>query len=228
MKKILLLLSILLISFYGFSQKKASSILLDNAIKKYHLSLSYLDYQTAISAVQDILIIAPEKTNYKDTLLALYYNSNLSYSAVLLAKEMEKEGNTNISVLEVLATMYQKAGNLKESLAYYEKIYEKTNKLYYLYQLAIIQFNMSRINECMQSLTKILEDPNSLKETIRVDYEKANSQEVLFAAAAYNILGVLSINLNKPDVATQYFNKSLEIYPEFLLAKNNLSSVSQK
>jgi len=141
---------------------------------------------------------------------------------------MEKEGNTNISVLEVLATTYQKAGNLKESLAYYEKIYEKTNKLYYLYQLAIIQFNMSRINECMQSLTKILEDPNSLKETIRVDYEKANSQEVLFAAAAYNILGVLSINLNKPDVATQYFNKSLEIYPEFLLAKNNLSSVSQK
>lgn len=213
----------------SFSQKKSNSNVnsFENAIKKYHNSLKYLDYKTAINAIHDVLIIAPEKTNYKDTLLALYYNSNQSISAVLLAQEMEKTGNSSKNVLEVLAITYQNAGQLKEALKYYEKLNALENKLFYQYQIAVIQYGMSRVSECTTTLSKIIENPNSAKETVKIDYEKAPSQEIPYSAAAYNILGVLSLNINQKENAKAYFQKSLEIFPEFLLAKNNISAIAK-
>jgi len=225
MNKILLLLILTSVFASSYSQKKSSnSDSFEQANNKYHNALKYLDYHTAISAVHDILLIAPEKTMYKDSLLILYFNNNQSLSAVLLAKELELEGNTSKNVLEVLAISFQNAGQLKESLSYYEKLNTQDNSLFYMYQIAVIQYSMSRISECTQTLTKIIEDPNSSKETVKIEYENNPSQQVPFSAAAYNILGVLSLNLNNNEVAKRYFENALKIFPEFLLAKSNISA----
>lgn len=227
-KKILLVVSVL-ITVSIFAQKKVKTVELpfELAIKKYHNSLKYLDYSTAINALQEILVINPEKVNYKDSLLAMYYNSGKSQSAVLLAKELEAEGNTNPAVYEVLARTFQNAGMPKEALAYFEKLNNTEENLYYLYQIATIQFNLSRMQECTESLSKIIQNSEALKQTVAMDYENKESQQISFAAAAYNILGVMALRFKETEKAKENFEQALKIAPNFLLAKNNLSVLNK-
>ncbi len=219
---IITIFSLILVINLSAQKKSKSNEGFENSYQKYKNAMKYLDYNTAITALHEILIIAPEKTVFKDSLLAIYFNSGNATSAVLLAKDLEAEGNTKASTYEVLALTYQNAGLLKESLAYYEKLNTKEEKLFYLYQIATIQFNMSRLKECSQTLAKIIGNAEASKQTIKIDYEKQAPQNVPYSAAAYNILGVLNLQIKEKEQALKNFNQSLTIYPEFILAKNNL------
>ena len=199
----------------------------DLAYAKYKNALKILDYNTAINATHEILAVVPEKINFKDSLLALYYTSNKPTNSVLLAKEMVKEGNTNPTTYEILATTYQKAGMLKESLEYYEKIQAINKDLFYEYQIATIQFNLGRLQECATSLNSIINNPEAKNATIKMDYEKETSQNVPFSAAAFNVFGVLSQQLKEEEQAKKYFENALKIFPEFILSKNNLEILNK-
>lgn len=224
---ILFAFSILAVNAQKKIEKESPDVNFELAIQKYHNSLKYVDYSSAINALQEILVINPEKVNYKDSLLAMYYNSGRSNSAVLLAKEMEAEGNSNPATFQVLASTFQNAGMLKEALPYYEKLNKTKEGLYYLYQIATIQFNLSRLQECTQSLSKIIQNPEAAKQTIAMEYEKQETQQIPYAAAAYNVLGVMALQFKENEKAKGNFTKALELAPEFLLAKNNLSVLNK-
>jgi tetratricopeptide (TPR) repeat protein len=205
------------------NSKSQSTLLFDLAIQKYHNSLKYLDYPTAINALQEVLVLSPEKVDYKDSLLAIYFNAGNSKSAFLLAQEMEAEGNNNAATFEVLARAFQNAGMLKEALSYFEKLNLLEENLYCLYQMATIQFNLSRVQECSENLSKIIQNPKAKSQTMEMSYEKQESQQIPYAAAAFNVLGVMALKLKEPVQATENFKQALLISPNFLLAKNNLS-----
>jgi tetratricopeptide (TPR) repeat protein len=222
----IILIWCVLLTTATFAQKNSKSqspLLFDFAIQKYHNSLKYLDYPTAINTLQEVLVLSPEKINFKDSLLAIYFNACHSKSVVLLVQEMEAEGNNNTATFEVLARTFQNAGMLKKDLPYFEKLNLLEEHLYCLYQMATIQFNLSRVQECSENLSKIIQNPKSKSQTMEMSYEKQESQQIPYAAAVFNALGVMALQLKESVQATENFKQALLISPNFLLAKNNLS-----
>ena len=51
-------------------------------------------------------------------------------------------------------------------------------------------------------------------------------REVAKRAAAFNMRGVIALEINQLDVAKQNFQKALELFPDFSLAKSNLEKVT--
>ena len=47
-------------------------------------------------------------------------------------------------------------------------------------------------------------------------------------AAAYNVKGICALELNQPDAAKDNFNKALQAFPDFVLAKSNLETLAKK
>ena len=54
------------------------------------------------------------------------------------------------------------------------------------------------------------------------------SQEVPMRAAAYNVKGICAMELNQEEAAKQNFNKAVELFPDFALAKGNLDAMAKK
>ena len=47
-------------------------------------------------------------------------------------------------------------------------------------------------------------------------------------AAAYNVKGICALELNQPEAAKENFNKALQLFPDFVLAKTNLETLEKR
>ncbi len=195
----------------------------------YHMSLKYNDLATAVNSVYQMMAIKPEETNLKDTLAILYFNSGRYVQTVLLGREIIEKSPDNYSILEALAISEQSLGLLKESLNHYVQLFSATKKLYFLYQEASIQYGLKRLGECAQSINALLAAEGVEKEEVSITYgQNGESQKVPMNAAAYNLQGVVLLELNRPEDAKTSFEKAIDLYKDFVLAKANLDIVNKK
>ena len=130
-------------------------------------------------------------------------------------------------MLEVVAVSKQNLGLIKESLADYEKLYAAEKSVFYLYQMATLQYQLKRYGECVASLDQIIGNAESEKQKVNIRVQQG-SQEVPMRAAAYNVKGICAMELNQEEAAKQNFNKAVELFPDFALAKGNLEAMAKK
>ncbi|MCU0404830.1 MAG: hypothetical protein MUE99_09825, partial [Chitinophagaceae bacterium] len=96
--------------------------------------------------------------NFNDTLALIYYNMNNLGGAYKLAGEINEKDPKNATALTLLADISGRAGEVKKSLEWYEKLIEVSPSPYNQYQLATKQFLLERNLECKQSLQKVIAD----------------------------------------------------------------------
>ena len=96
-----------------------------------------------------------------------------------------------------------------------------------LYQVAVLQFEVKRYTECRANTDIIIKDPkaNDLKLSF-ADKDK-KQQEVPLNAAACNVRGMVEKMDGNKDEAKKYFQKSLDIMPDFFLAKQNMEDIDK-
>lgn len=191
----------------------------------YVNAAKYNDFAAAKSALYTLIELDPTGSgtaSYKDSLLNLFYGSQQYVSAVLLGRELHKDDPNNKSRLAILALSEQNLGILVESLDHYKLLYGLSKSPADLYQAAVIELELQRFLECNLSLDKILADPASEQEKIYIAYNNQQGQQCPLKAAAYNMKGFSAQNLKKDEEAKGFYQKALQIYPEFELAKNNL------
>jgi len=207
----------------------SDSATFDRYHQVYRWALKYNDPGIAASALYNMMALRPEETFWKDTLAILYFNSGQYIQATTLGNEIVQSDPQNNQMLEILAISEQSLGLLKEPLAHYEQLYRNTQMLYYLYQVATLQYNLKRFGECSLTLEKIIADEKSGQEEISIAYGEKNSQQqkVPMKAAAYNLQGVMYLEMNQPDSALESFDKALEIFPDFKLAQSNKEMVEK-
>jgi Tfp pilus assembly protein PilF len=56
---------------------------------------------------------------------------------------------------------------------------------------------------------------------------KGGSQKVPLRAAAFNVKGIIAMDLNQPEVAKLQFETALKLFPDFALAQGNLAALAQ-
>lgn len=187
----------------------------------YNLSLKYHDFATAKYALYNLLHLKPERIELKDTLAYLYYNSSDYVQVVLLGNEILQSHPDNAGILELVAVSQQNLGMIRDALASFEKLYTLTKSIYHQYNIASLQYMLKRFGECSETLNAIISSGDDTG-MVSITDQQGESQNVPIRAAAFNMRGVVALELNKPDIAIQNFEKAIELFPQFQLANNNM------
>jgi tetratricopeptide (TPR) repeat protein len=200
--------------------------ILDKSYKAmYADGLRYGDLAVASNAVYGLLSIHPDSTALLDTLAALYFQRGAWPQVVLVTTDILMKNDKNEGALELRAVANQSLGRAKESLEDYEKLFGRNNNPYHLYEIAALQFAMKRFGECERSVQQLLTDQSIKDKTIVISLQDGRSQDVPLAAAGMNLLGVMSMEQGKKENAKTAFESALKVFPEFILAKNNLEAL---
>lgn len=194
----------------------------------FRTGMKYGDYQVAVNALYHLMVLQPENTSLKDSLVLLYNGMGNSVQAVIIAREILQKKADNIPVLNAMAESEQRLGLYKEALESYELLYDKKQRLYDFYQVAAIQYAMKRYAEAQNTLAAIIRNPKSMSDKLTITAADNSSQDVPFKAAAYNLLGVLALEMKDYDEAQSDFKKAIEIAPDFSLAQSNLQILTNE
>ena len=188
----------------------------------YKTMLENGDVDGAIAGLNHLIILNPTQGK-KDTLGALYLQNKKPYLALKSIGKSESD-----LALRSKATAFKGLNNLKSAIDVYEKIVAKSKNVRDVYELAQLQFGLQRFKEAQSSIQFGLQ--NAKDEKVRIFIKKNSYIETPIQAALYNILGLISYNLDKTNTAqaVSFFDKALEIDAEFVLALENKKSITEK
>ncbi|MDB5284444.1 MAG: hypothetical protein JWO06_3519, partial [Bacteroidota bacterium] len=122
------------------AQTPASSDPFEVQTRFYKAALKNYDLQAATVALYTMLAIKPERTDLNDSLALIYFAGERFAQAYLIGESILKEQPKRKDMLELVAVSKQNLGLVKESLADYEKLYAMDKSVFYLYQMATLQY----------------------------------------------------------------------------------------
>ena len=184
------------------------------------------DYEVARTALYYMLAENPENYHLKDSLARIYLAQGYYFMADKMASDVLEKEPDNQQVMEIKAISLQATGNLKESVVYYEKLFNNGESIQHGYQLAVLQYNLQRFGECNATSDFIIKNPKSAEETVYLNYGENKGQEVPLIAACHNLKGVMLKDLQKIEEAKLQFEAALKAKSDFLLASENLKSLT--
>jgi tetratricopeptide (TPR) repeat protein len=190
-------------------------------------ALRYNDLGVASEAVYQMLSISPANEIYLDTLAVLYFQRSAWPQTILVCNDLLAKEPNKPSALELRAIAHQNVGMIKESLADFEILYPITKNSYHLYEIAAMQYTMRRYGECDATLGKLLKDPEIKDKKIDINASQNERQSVPLAAACHNMAGVMLLEQGRKPEAAGAFKAALELFPDFVLAKNNLKEAEK-
>ena len=230
MKKLLLILTSGIFMATAFAQTNPAATLSSDPFevqnRAYKLALKNYDLPSATVALYGMIALKPERTDLQDSLVLIYFGNERYAQAYFVGQEILKNNPQRNDILELVAVSKQNLGLIKEALADYEQLYNKQKAIFYLYQMATLQYQLKRYGKCVASLDQIIADAKSEKEKVNIRMQNG-SQEVPMKAAAFNVKGICAIELNQPDAAKENFKKAIELFPDFALAKGNLENINK-
>ncbi|NNC85814.1 MAG: tetratricopeptide repeat protein [Bacteroidia bacterium] len=240
MKTIITLLAFAVLPSLVFAQnakkkkgKVQESVQQDQAPKKksvaatmYETASKNGDFEVARAALYYMLAENPENYHLKDSLARIYLAQGFYFLADKMASEVLEKEPDNQQVMEIKAISLQAMGNLKESVDYYEKLFNNGERIQHGYQLAVLQYNLQRYGECNATADFIIKSPNGAEEKVYLNYGENKGQEVSLKAACHNLKGVMFKDLQKTEEAKQQFEAAVQAMPDFVLAIENLKSLN--
>ena len=200
----------------------------DTQMKVYATALKYYDLNVAISALYNAMALKPDRKDLRDSLALVYFAGERYGQSYTIGEEILKENPKRTDILEMVAVSKQSLGLIKEALADYEQLYAADKQLFYLYQMATLQYQLKRYGECVASLDQIIGNEAAAKQNVSIRNSNGTAQSVPMKAAALNVKGIVGLDLNQDVNAKEFFNQALQIYPDFALAKGNLAQMEQK
>ncbi|HXH20320.1 MAG TPA: hypothetical protein VNJ07_14690 [Chitinophagales bacterium] len=235
--KIVLMSGLLLIMHLTNAQKKSAIIsealpkdefsrqkLFEHFKSVYDNAIKYSDFVVAREAIYNMLTLYPEKAGLKDTLTYLYYKTGSHVQVILLGKEILSVQPDKSDILELVAVSQQNLNLLKDALENFERLFALTKDVYHQYNIASLQYMLKRYGECSENLNAIIASTDSMR-VVTIFDNTGESQQVPIKAAAFNMRGVIALEINQADVAKQNFQKAIELFPQFSLAKSNLEKI---
>lgn len=196
------------------------------------LALNVGDYDKAITFSYRILATNPNDLNNIYSLAQLYYAASNFEMSIKICSILSNLDTLDTKVLELAALNFVSLKDTINAIQLYKVMNEKFKNSSYLYQAAVLLFQIKKTDECIETLQTILN--NTLAKDAKIIMSRKNTvdkiiqEEINLFAAAYNMLGFINYeNNNYPD-AKNYFEKALAIEPNFILADNNLKELLKK
>lgn len=194
---------------------------------KYVFGMKYNDGEVAKDALYSMVAMDPNDDSLKMRLCYYYFEQNQFASSLFVSIDLLARNSDNIDALRINAASYENMGVRDKAVGAYESLYLKTSEIGILYQVTIFQYELERYAECTTNLEIVLKDPQS--KALKLNFAKSETEnmEITMEAAAYNVLGMVAKQQGNLIDAKKHFEKSLELEPEFALAKQNLSELDK-
>ncbi len=221
MRYLLLFISL---SFIACNEGNFKSEFSNHKKEVYRQAMQNGDYEVATQAIYDILATQPSEDEWRDSLALLYAQQKAYPQALKISEQQIAKNPTDTLMLKVQALSYKSMGNPKKSLEAYEKLYPLTQNVYHLYEIATIQYSMTRLQECLVTAKSLHAHEGLGEARINLNFNQQN-QVVPLKAAVYNIQGVVAKDLDKQAEAKAFFEQALKVAPDFALAKGNLEEM---
>lgn len=109
-----------------------------------------------------------------------------------------------------------------EALDLYKQLVRRDKSPYFAYQVGYNQYQMRNFEESSATLQTVIQDTVAEHQSININMDQNRSQKVPLKAAAYNLLGVVQLEMDQNDKAKSNFEAALKLNPDFQLAKENL------
>jgi tetratricopeptide (TPR) repeat protein len=183
------------------------------------------DVNVAIHACYDIIANDSNKTNFYDTLVYLYLNTNNQGSTFLTARKCLSYNPNNAKMTKVAGDYAKALGMSDTAIVYYKRTYVLSNKLSDLYDVAQVQYNSGNDAAAEETADMIIKSQNNEKEIILIAGEKDRAQKIPAKAAGLTIKGLVFVQMGQKDIALRYFNEALAIAPDFYLAKQTKEDI---
>jgi tetratricopeptide (TPR) repeat protein len=197
----------------------------DDTYKKlYEKSIAMRDYNTAIMAIQQILLT--DSTNgLRDSLPELFAAASNLEACMTTTQESMKRYPDNEKFQALMLLCYQQIGDFESQFALLNDLYVKTKKPQYLVQIATIQLQSGNIREAMKTIDGMMAEFKNSKEKIEVVKDETSKQMVPIMAALWNMKGYAYMQQKNIDKAKDAYFKALEIDPNFQMPQRNLNMI---
>ena len=224
MKKIVFTLT-LLVSVSLFAQ---SSTEVDLEIKKMKLALTYGDKEVALSKMYNIIALQGDESVYKDSLAYLYFNNRNYLSCFLVSKDVLDRKPDNIEILEMNTISLESIGAKAKAADGYKSLLAKTNKSFHAYKLAGLQYETNALEDAYVSIKKADNLPNDESVSVSFKVNPNYNQDVKLKPAIAYLQGIIAVSLKKNDDAKVSFERAILLFPDFVLAKSQLSALKEQ
>lgn len=187
----------------------------------YRTCMGNQDRLCAVQAVSRLVTAEPFNATWLDTLAILYSNLGMNEQATLACA---RALNTRESVAVRLAD-----GASNKAIGKYDRALESYRKLLtaepqdieFQYENAYLLIRLERDDEALPMLDKVLAHPKAVEQQMQ-EFVEQGSQMVPYAAVAHNLRGYILTRKGLNQEAIAAYQASLNIFPDYFLAKNNL------
>ncbi|MBP9187394.1 MAG: tetratricopeptide repeat protein [Bacteroidia bacterium] len=192
----------------------------------YKTSYDLKDIPTAITAVQ--LILSEDSTNtLRDSLPSMYLavqNIEACYTTTeaALKRHPEDEEYAKYKML-----CLEQLGKADELFALAKNLYAKTGKAEYMYKIASVQLVTGEFDAATKSINEMMEKYKNTTDSVDIFIDQGQSQRVPIVAACWNMKGYLFIQTQKYQKAGEAYQKAIQIFPDFVMARRNLQQLIQ-
>ncbi len=229
--KLTTLVGIIFTSTLAFAQNNLTGTLskseyYDLQHQVFHFGMKNNDPDLAKTALVNMLVLNPSNQSLKDSLAILYFETGRYGNCLLVSQDILRNNKDNKMIMELKALSEQNLGMHKEAIADFQALYQKDNNVYYIYQIASLQYQVKNYPDALLSIQKVLSSTTGTQ-GINIYYDEDQFQEnVPLKAAAYNLKGITERDSGKKDAAKTSFNEALKLFPAFELAKQNLANLN--
>jgi len=206
------------------AQKIKKTDLLQLEKQVFRHSLQNFDTDAAKNAAYRIIALEGKQTVYMDSLAYIYMNQNNFLSCLKVSNQI-LEQKEKFPILKLKAISLENLNAPKEAIVVYEKIFQQEQTPSVAYKLALLQYQIKRTAEAFATLKSVENKEFPTDMNILFTGPKKDQQQVPFKAAYYNLLAMISYDLHNYDESIAYFNKALEIFPDFYVAKQNKQAI---
>lgn len=193
----------------------------------YSLAKKYNDPVVARMALYNILSTNPNSTPIMDSLALLYLDYQQYASAALVAQDVVQINPEDVFAAEIAAVSFDNLGVKTKAVDNYEKMYLATNDLGTLYRVAFLQFELKRFGEAMNNADVLVEDPKSEELNLIFQKSQKENQEISLKASAMRLKGMIAEAQGNTEQAKEFYQKALELEPEFAIAQKELSELGK-
>lgn len=221
MKRILVL-TFAIFTSVGFAQN-VTSIELEKS--KLKLAKSYSDQNEMVNALYNLIALEGEKSSYKDTLAYVYFDQGKFVQSFLVSDDLLKSKPDNQDLLEIHAISLETIGVFDKAATSYAKIFRTKKSIYHGYKQASLLYGMKSYDQAMAVIKVIDGMPNTDEVKINFKVNQNFTQQIDIKAAIAYLEGLIYLAQEKNKEAEKSFNRSVLIYPDFVLAKTALNNL---
>lgn len=198
--------------------------------KVYDMASKVHDSYTELNALYNIM--ADDTTNSlnnMDTIAQIYLKLNMGVPAMKMAEKILERQPENEKMLELKGEGDMSLGKFEEALNINRKLYDKTKKLKYLFDIANVQLQQGNMKDLNETIDKIKSNPDYQKDSIDVADNQSGTLQNVPAPAVMSYVEAMLCYRNK-DIKGMYskLKQAVTIYPDYINANRDIQAILQQ